>query len=141
MRPRAIVAIVATTIAPLLIAGWSAAPAVAARTCTWGGTPLNPTGVFKQTPGLPDVVRAAGDNISGLVPALLYDKAGNVVGSENPQLVTDGTEEQNFLFTDCSSPEGLKEGHFSSVIELFNCRLGAPPSGARRIAAGAHRHG
>src|SRR5438067_3461241 len=169
MRPRAIVAIVATTIAPLLIAGWSAAPAVAARTCTWGGTPLNPTGVFKQTPGatntpsaepspftatgplagdcsgtlnyrgfvaagstcafgpfeakttgLPDVVRAAGDNISGLVPALLYDKAGNVVGSENPQLVTDGTEEQNFLFTDCSSPEGLKEGHFSSVIELFN---------------------
>jgi len=168
MRLRTTVAGTATVLAALFSAGWSAAPAPAATTCTWGGTPLAPTGTFKQstgatnTPstepvpftatgplaggcsgtltyrgsvaagatcafgpfeakatGLPGVVRAAGDNIAGLVPALLYDKAGNVVGSENPQLVTDGTEERNFLFTDCNSPEGFKEGHFSSVIELF----------------------
>jgi hypothetical protein len=169
MRTRAIALAGASSVALLLVAGWGAVPAPASTTCTWGGTPLAPTGWFKQSPGvtntpstepaaftatgplaggcsgtltyrgysaagatcafgpfeakatgLPGVVRAAGDNIVGLVPALLYDKAGNVVGSENPQLLTDGTEERNFLFTDCNTPEGFKEGHFSSVIELFD---------------------
>ena len=64
-------------------------------------------------------MRAAGDNLVGLIPALLYDAHGNVVGSENPQVLTSGTEEQNFGFTDCNSPEGFKRGNFSSVIELF----------------------
>ena len=64
-------------------------------------------------------LRAAGDNVVGLVPALLYDPHGNVVGSENPQVLTSGTEEKNFGFMSCNSPEGFKEGHFSSVIELF----------------------
>src|SRR5438132_6869482 len=67
--------------------------------------------------GLRGVVRAAGDNLAGLVPALLYDKAGNVVGSENPQVLTSGTGQN--LVTSCNSPEGFKEGNFSSVIELF----------------------
>ena len=44
---------------------------------------------------------------------------GEVVGSENPQVLTSGTEEQNLGFTSCNSPEGFKEGNFSSVIELF----------------------
>src|SRR5437588_3379779 len=123
MRLRTTVASTATVLAALFSAGWGAAPAPAATTCTWGGTPLAPTGTFKQstgatnTPstepvpftatgplaggcsgtltyrgsvaagatcafgpfeakatGLPGVVRAAGDNIAGLVPALLYDK-------------------------------------------------------------------
>ena len=69
--------------------------------------------------GLAGVVRAAGDNVVGLVPALLYDKSGNVVGSEDPQVLTSGTEEQNIGFTNCNSPEGFREGNFSSVIELF----------------------
>jgi hypothetical protein len=69
--------------------------------------------------GLPGVVRAAGDNVVGLVPALLYDTHGNVVGSENPQVITSATEEQNLGFTNCNSPGGFKEGNFSSVIELF----------------------
>ena len=55
----------------------------------------------------------------GLVPALLYDAHGKVVGSENPQVLTSGTEEQNLGFANCNSPEGFKEGNFSSVIELF----------------------
>src|SRR5207253_9159569 len=67
--------------------------------------------------GLPRIVRAAGDNVVGLVPALLYDKSGNVVGSENPQVLTSGTEQN--LVASCNSPEGFKEGNFSSVIELF----------------------
>jgi hypothetical protein len=88
--------------------GYSAAGA----TCAFGPFEARAT-------GLRGAVRAAGSNIVGLVPALLYDRSGNVVGSENPQLITDGTEEQNFAFTDCNTPEGFKEGHFSSVIELF----------------------
>jgi len=69
--------------------------------------------------GLHGVVRAAGDNAVGLVPALLYDRSGKVVGSENPQVLTSGTEAQNLGFTSCNSPEGFKKGNFSSVIELF----------------------
>jgi hypothetical protein len=168
MRTRAIVVVAAIATAPLLAGGVGTASAQAAATCTWGGTPLHPTGYVKYThqgitntpsseplpfiatgplaggcsgeltyhgvqsagstcafgpfearvSGLPGVVRAAGDNIVGLVPALLYDKSGNVVGSENPQILTSGTEEKNFGFTNCDSPEGFKEGNFSSVIEL-----------------------
>jgi hypothetical protein len=169
MRPRTIVAVAATAFAALLSAALGAAPAGAASTCTWGGTPAAPTGkVFytgqgpTNTPstgplqftatgplaggcsgtltyrgyqpagvtcafgpfearvsGLRGVVRAAGDGIAGLVPALLYARSGKVVGSENPQLLTSGTEEQNFAFLNCNSPGGFKEGNFSSVIELF----------------------
>jgi hypothetical protein len=167
VRPRTILA--ATGFATALALSWGGASAQAATTCTWGGTPVNPTGSVRylgqgitNTPsteplafiatgplaggcsgtltyhgiqgtgstcaagpfearatGLPGVVRAAGENVVGLVPALLYDSAGNVVGSENPQVLTSGTEEQNFAFTDCNSPEGFREGNFSSVIELF----------------------
>jgi hypothetical protein len=169
MRPRAIVAVTAIAAASLVAGGWGAASAQATTTCTWGGTPLNPTGKvyytgqgITNTPsteplpfiatgplaggcsgeltyrgvqatgstcafgpfearviGLPRIVRAAGDNVVGLVPALLYDKSGNVVGSENPQVLTSGTEKQNFGFANCNSPGGFKEGNFSSVIELF----------------------
>ena len=169
MRPRAIVAVTAIAAASLAAGGWGAASAQAATTCTWGGTPVNPTGKVwytgqgvTNTPsteplpfiatgplagdcsgtltyrgtqatgstcafgpfearatGLRGVVRAAGDNVIGLVPALLYDAHGNLVGSENPQVLTSGTEEQNLGFASCNSPEGFKRGNFSSVIELF----------------------
>src|SRR5438270_3037355 len=170
MRPRAILAVTAVAAASLMAGGWGAASAQATTTCTWGGTPAEPTGKVwytgqgpTNTPsteplpfvatgplaggcsgtltyrgvqgtgstcafgpfeakviGLRGVVRAAGDNAVGLVPALLYNKSGNVVGSENPQVLTSGTEEKNFGFVAvCESPEGFKEGNFSSVIELF----------------------
>jgi len=167
MRPRAILAVAALGAVSLMAGGWGAASAQATATCTWGGTPVHPTGYIKYTGqgitntpsteplpfiatgplaggcsgtltyhgvqgtgstcafgpfeakviGLHGVVRAAGDNVVGLVPALLYDKAGNVVGSENPQVLTSATEQN--LVTSCNSPEGFKEGNFSSVIELF----------------------
>jgi hypothetical protein len=169
MRPRAIIAITTIAVASLAIGGWGATAAQAARTCTWGGTPVNPTGIVRylgqgltNTPssealpftakgplgggcsgklsyvgvsntgatcalgsfeaavrGLRGVVRAAGEAAAGLVPALLYDKAGNVVGSENPQVLTSGTEERNLAFLNCNTPEGFREGNFSSVIELL----------------------
>ena len=171
MRPKAIIAsaAVAVAVGSLGLGGWGAASAQAATTCTWGGTPADPTGTFTypgqgvtNTPssealpfiatgplaggcsgkltfrgysaigstcafgnfeaaarGLPGVVRAAGTDAAGLVPARLYDKAGNVVGSENPQLLTDATDENSPAFTSCDTPEGFKGGRFSSVIELF----------------------
>jgi hypothetical protein len=167
VRGRAILAVTSITTALACAAG--GASAQAATTCTWGGTPVDPTGVVSypgqgptNTPstgplaftatgplaggcsgtltyrgtqgagstcelgpfearvtGLRGIVRAAGEGIAGLVPALMYDKSGNVVGSENPQVLTSGEEERNFAFQNCNSPEGFREGNFSSVIELF----------------------
>src|SRR5882757_2147968 len=138
MRSRAILVIIAIAAASLMVGGWGAASAQPTTTCTWGGTPAEPTGKVYYTGqgitktqsteplpfeakviGLRGVVRAVGDNAVGLVPALLYDKSGNLVGSENPQVLTSGTEQQNLGFTSCNSPEGFKDGNFSSVIELF----------------------
>src|SRR2546422_1945223 len=157
MRPRAIVAATTIAAASLAAGGWGAASAQATTTCTWGGTPANPTGKVYYTgqgptntpsteplqfvatgplaggcsgtltyrgyqatestcaagpfeakaTGLPGVARAAGDSVAGLVPALLYDQHGNVVGSENPQVLTSGTEEKNLGFMNCNSPEGF----------------------------------
>jgi hypothetical protein len=63
--------------------------------------------------GLPHVVRFAGVSALGLAPARLYDRAGNVVGSENAQFLN------NAPFTDCDTPQGFTHGVFSSVIELL----------------------
>jgi hypothetical protein len=64
--------------------------------------------------GLPSVVRFAGVSALGLAPARLYDKDGDVVGSENAQFLTGAP------VTDCNTPEGFTGGKFSSVIELFD---------------------
>jgi hypothetical protein len=140
----------------------AAAPAHAARTCTWGGTPDAPAGVTSNSPGLtdlpaagplsfratgslgggctgrftfsgvmdagstcgfvsfhgtargiPGVVRFAGVSVAGLAPARLYDRAGNVVGSENAQFLT-GSD-----VTACGTPQGMTGNRFSSIIALF----------------------
>jgi len=147
-----------------------AAPAQAATTCTWGGTPAAPTGSVVMTPGvtntpaatpidftatgvlaggagcegqftfhgqmdtgatcafstfegsamgLPGVKRFAGVAPVGILPARLYDKDGNVVGSENAQVDTLANAPS---FPNCNTPEGFSGGNFSSVIELFGNR-------------------
>jgi hypothetical protein len=63
--------------------------------------------------GLPGIVRFAGDSVVGIAPARLYDKEGNVVGSENAQFLTGAP------VTDCDTPEGFTHGNFSSVIEIL----------------------
>jgi hypothetical protein len=62
--------------------------------------------------GIPGVARFAGVSVAGVAPARLYDRAGNVVGSENAQFLT------NAPFSDCMTPAGLERNNFSSVIEL-----------------------
>src|SRR4051794_27493523 len=63
--------------------------------------------------GLPGVARFAGFSASGIAPARLYDRDGNIVGSENAQFLT------NAPFSACNEPGGLTQVNFSSVIELF----------------------
>jgi hypothetical protein len=67
--------------------------------------------------GLQGVRRFAGANLAGFLPSRLYDKAGNVVGSENANAYTT----DNALggpFMACNTPEGMTNGNFSAVIEL-----------------------
>jgi hypothetical protein len=52
MRLRAKIGSVVVATAALFLAGLSAAPAGAATTCTWGGTPATPTGWFTLSPGI-----------------------------------------------------------------------------------------
>ena len=63
--------------------------------------------------GIPGVASFAGVSVAGFAPARLYDRAGNVVGSENAQFLT-GSDA-----TACGTPEGMTGNRFSSVIELF----------------------
>jgi hypothetical protein len=62
--------------------------------------------------GIRGVVRFAGFSAAGVAPARLYDKRGNVVGSENAQFLTGAN------VADCNTPEGMTGNHFSSVIVL-----------------------
>ena len=170
MRFRATIGVTAAIAASMALAGWGAAAAEAAATCTWGGTPAAPTGVFTADPGLtnipssgpihftatgdlagdcqgrlafdgqiaagatcsegifagtvkglPGVVRFEGFDAAGFAPSRLYDRGGDLVGSENAQLLT----LDNAPFDDCGAPwapDGFTRGTFSSVIELFGDR-------------------
>jgi hypothetical protein len=167
MRLRAIIGAIAALAACLVCAGGGAAAAEASATCTWGGTPAAPSGVFTMSPGvtnipstepidftatghlggdcsgrmaftgviapgatcsgsvfggtvtgLPGVVRFEGFALSTIAPSRLYDRDGNIVGSENAQLLT----VDDAPFSDCGTTEGFTRGTFSSVIELFDRR-------------------
>lgn len=164
LRPTMMCAMAAA--AAILAPAGGGASAAQATVCTWGGTPVEPTGRFTLSPGLtnipspeplrlkatgelgggagcagkvtflgeanagstcavtsfegvvnglPGVARFWGPGLFGVVNELLYDKDGNVVGADQPQVLT----EENAPFTECSTPEGFSEGNFSSIIELF----------------------
>jgi len=163
---RLAIACAVTAAAYLVVVCSAAPPAHAATVCTWGGTTLEPTGVFTIHPGItntpasePLYAKAVGTlgggascngkvtytgefdpgstcsvftlhgTVSGLPGVarfwgggsaisvdLLYDKFGNVVGSDQPDLVTAA----NVLgSTACNTPEGFTKGQLSFDIELF----------------------
>jgi hypothetical protein len=66
--------------------------------------------------GLAGVDRFRGPGAAGMVYELLYDKDGNVVGSDQAQVLS-GTG-QGSEIADCNTPDGFTNGMFSSVIEL-----------------------
>ncbi len=66
--------------------------------------------------GLPGVTRFWGPGLFGLANEFLYDSAGNLVGVDQPQVLTQDNAPH---FTDCLTPAGLTGGTFSSTVELF----------------------
>src|SRR3954451_15841840 len=69
--------------------------------------------------GLPGVSRVEGPGAFGVVHEFLYDAAGNVVGSDQPQVLTTATDPDDLGFTDCGSPHGVTHLDFSSPVELY----------------------
>jgi len=65
--------------------------------------------------GLPGVTRYWGKG-SLMVPELLYDSAGNVVGSDQPEIMT---SENGPNSTDCTTATGFTGGTFAATVELF----------------------
>jgi hypothetical protein len=82
-------------------------------TCFWN--------TFQGTAkGIPGVRRFEGVGPLGIAPSRLYDKDGNIVGSENADVDTVSTLQH--ATPDCNSAAGLTKATFSSVIELFGSR-------------------
>jgi hypothetical protein len=55
MRLRATIALMTVVATSVVLAGGAAAPAAAAATCLWGGTPVEPTGIFSVDPPLTNI--------------------------------------------------------------------------------------
>jgi hypothetical protein len=64
--------------------------------------------------GVPGVARFWGGGFGAAPPDLLYDHEGRIVGSDQPQVLTNYDH-----FTDCLRPEGFTAGNFSSIVELY----------------------
>ena len=78
------------------------------------GATCNAFRVAGTVAGLPGVARFEGGG--GVVSVdVLYDGDGNVVGSDQPQVLTPDNAAHA---TDCNTPDGFRAGTFSSTIEL-----------------------
>jgi hypothetical protein len=69
--------------------------------------------------GLPGVARLFGPGIGPLVHEFLYDRDGNVVGSDQPLVKAFGNNPPDSNVEDCNTPEGFRRGPFSSTVELY----------------------
>src|SRR4029453_19177134 len=81
-----------------------------------GASCLLPVSFEGAVVGLPGVARWWGKGNFD-VPSYLYDKAGNLVGVENAQILT---QDNSSHYLDCSTPDGFTGGTFSSNVVLFN---------------------
>jgi hypothetical protein len=73
--------------------------------------------------GVPGVVRFSGGAAAAVVQEFLYDREGRIVGSDQPQALTNYDH-----FTDCLRPEGFTAGNFSAIVEFYATPL--DPDGA-----------
>ena len=69
--------------------------------------------------GVPGVERFFGPGYAGFVYEFLYDKDGNIVGSDQPQVWTGATEQEGSEVADCNTEAGFTDGIFSSVVEFY----------------------
>jgi hypothetical protein len=68
--------------------------------------------------GLPGVERFFGPGAGGFVNEFLYDGEGNVVGADQPQVLSGATRGGSEV-PDCNTAKGFTHGHFSSVVEVW----------------------
>jgi hypothetical protein len=69
--------------------------------------------------GVPGVTRLFGPGLGPQVEEFLYDRQGNVVGSDQPLVKAFGNSGQDSNAMDCNTPEGFRGGPFSSTVELY----------------------
>ena len=53
------------------------------------------------------------------VQEFLYDRQGNIVGSDQPNVKVEGNSAPNSNSLDCNTPEGFRRAPFSSTVELY----------------------
>jgi hypothetical protein len=81
----------------------------AGSTCLWASF----QGMVK---GVPGVTSFWGEG-NALVHEFLYDKEGNVVGTDDPSVAPPPADDPAYI--NCNSPEGVTSAGFSAVVELF----------------------
>jgi hypothetical protein len=69
--------------------------------------------------GLPGVTRLFGPGLGPQVEEFLYDRQGNIVGSDQPNVKVEGNSAPNSNTWDCGTPEGFRRAPFSSTVELY----------------------
>ena len=69
--------------------------------------------------GVPGVVRLFGPGVGPQVHEFLYDREGNIVGSDQPLVKAFGNSAPDSNALDCSTPEGFRRAPFSSTVELY----------------------
>jgi hypothetical protein len=67
--------------------------------------------------GVPGVESFFGPGVAGFVQEFLYDKDGNVVGADQPQVLNQ--DDEHSQGEDCATPEGFTHGRFSSTVEFY----------------------
>ena len=77
-------------------------------------------GVIFEGPvyGVPGVTRLFGPGFGPQVQEFLYDRQGNVVGSDQPLVKAFGNSAPDSNALDCNTPEGFRRAPFSSTVEL-----------------------
>ena len=69
--------------------------------------------------GVPGVTRLFGPGLGPQVEEFLYDRHGNIVGSDQPNVKVEGNSAPNSNSLDCNTPEGFRRAPFSSTVELY----------------------
>jgi hypothetical protein len=69
--------------------------------------------------GVPGVARLFGPGVGPQVHEFLYDRQGNIVGSDQPLVKAFGNSAPNNNALDCNTPEGFRRAPFSSTVEFY----------------------
>jgi hypothetical protein len=69
--------------------------------------------------GVPGVTRLFGPGWGPQVQEFLYDRQGNIVGSDQPNVKVEGNSAPNSNSLDCNTPQGFRRAPFSSTVELY----------------------